>query len=112
MPLSFILLAISQPRGLCASRRGRVGHGAGHRVLETFSIVEDRCRVGRSQCPLVVVPRHLRASSTLPQGVRPAQGPPLVSISRGVEFPGAQPHLRAVRSRRPTSVPSLDVTRI
>ena len=43
-----------------------------------------------------MVPRHLRASSTLPQGVRPAQGPPFVIISRGMEFPSFELDLRAV----------------
>ena len=87
LSLSFVLLAISQSGRLCASRRGRIGHGAGHRVVEAFQKSKGRCGLRWSQCSQSLVPRHLRTSSTLPQGVRPAQGPPFVIISRGMEFP-------------------------
>ena len=96
VPLSGVLLAISQSRRFCASRRGGVGNGAGHRVLETIQKSKDGCRLGRGQRSLIVVPRHLRTSSPLPQGVRPAQGPPFVIISSGLEFPRFEPDLRAV----------------
>ena len=91
-----LLLAISFKRRLCASRRGGVGHGTRHRVLEALSFTEDRCSLRWSQCSLIVVPRHLRTSSTLPQGVRPAQGPPFVIISSGLELPSFELDFRAV----------------
>ena len=112
LPVSRIRFAISFTRRLRPSGNSSISYGAGHRVVEAFQKSKDRCGVRWSQRPLIMVPRHLRASSPLPQGFRPAQGPPFVITRRGLEFPGAEPHLRAVRSRRPTSVPSLDVTRI
>ena len=90
LSLSFVLLAISQSERLCASRRGRIGHGAGHRVVEAFQKSKGRCGLRWSQCSQSLVPRHLRTSSTLPQGVRPAQGPSLISDDSGVEFPSSE----------------------
>ena len=96
MPLSFVLLAISQSRGLCASRRGGVGHGAGHRVVETLQKSKNRCRLGRSQRSLIVAPRHLHNSINMQKSFRPPQGPPFVIIGRGLEFPRSEPDFRAV----------------
>ena len=94
--VSRIRFAISQSGRLCASRRGGVSYGTGHRVLEALSFVEDGCGLGRSECSLIVVPRDVRASVTVSQGIRPAQGPSFVSISSGLEFPGAESHICAV----------------
>ena len=91
--VSFVLLAISQSRRFCASGRGGIGHGTGHRVLETFSFVEDRRGFRRRQCIVTLVARDVRASSTLPQSFCPFQDPPSLGLDRGLELSRAESHI-------------------
>ena len=96
MPLPCICLTIQKQRRLRPSRRGGVGDGSRHRVVEAVPVAADGRRVGRRECPLTLEYSDVRPSIIMQKGFRAPQGPPLVITRRGVEFPGAEPDLRAV----------------